>query len=859
MQNNDLISKKQKNIIHQKPQQDLSPPQLRTNIKGEIIDVNQSFCDLIKTTRNNIIGNLLEDLTYITPASRKTIMLRNIKQLIGKQLSHFSFNVQSTDGTEIQLQIKATPQQTNGKIVGEIMTVTFPRIISSPKNKPNSPINIPERKTFHPKQPQKSVQKNVTSQKDIPTTNLHQEIKQLKEELTKRNTIIQQLNSQITEAKTMRIRNNEPIKEQNNKKIKQIQTQQNTIQQQEKDLVLLNEQITNQQQQLQEKNQYIQNLTNQLNDHQNQLAIKKQVNDESQKILSHLQQQHNNLTTKIETLTIQLTEKIRQKDTIHHQLFLQETHLTDLNNLIATQTKELNSIKIQLQDKKQLLNILKQENENLNETLQTTQNDLAQRNSIIINLQNQLENHHIKLIQKTVETTQTTHQIEINQEELNLRNTIIQQLHQQLNDQQSQLQKTTHLSTELTSQIQEKENNLETTAHKLLTIQKSQQHSTNQLINLQNELDTRNIIIHNLQTQLSNQHTKNLHKISKITKLTKQLQNHQQLLEEKTHQLILHTTKISNLQTMFDQLQQNISSSVLIFDKNNQLITWNKQAESLLKNTTDDLRGQSLVNLRLLDENQIKHLTSTQKTTTKSTILPSIHLPNKKGETQLSTITHQPLHTNIGEFTGSILIIDNQIDNAIPKTDIDQTQKDHHNLIQQYQDIYKKLNLADIEITTTNHELKQRKTQLKETKDKLTHLELKIQNTEQELGTTTKKFQETQQKISDLKQQLSKKTQKDPVIHQKLMNGNQNTQNQFHPPTQSTQTSSLSETLNRLPNETDNDINSINENHSKQNILGNDSQLSLKDGDHKIKKTINLDISEKNDVLHSKLIKEDDS
>ncbi|MBU1941165.1 MAG: PAS domain-containing protein, partial [Candidatus Thermoplasmatota archaeon] len=305
MQNKPFLHKKPRYNKPHRHQQRTTPPELITNKKGEITDVNQAFCTLFHIQKEHLIGHALEDLDFITPESRKTIMLRNIQQLIGKQQPHFTFTARTPEGTLLSLQVKTTPHIHQGQPQGEKITIITPTIVSSPPTnktpqQPNSPpTETPEQPIKKPQPPQPSA--DAIKERDTLIAQLKNQRDILQNEITTRNTIIHQLNTQLTQQSTQLLHTN------NNA-----------------------EQLTNH---LTQKDHQLRTINKQIIKHQKTI-------DQQHQQLTTLEQQHKK---HIEQIQQQLTDTQTQIQQHHHQ----EQHL---KNLLQTKDTELNQQQKQLQE-----------------------------------------------------------------------------------------------------------------------------------------------------------------------------------------------------------------------------------------------------------------------------------------------------------------------------------------------------------------------------------------------------------------------------------------------------------------------------------------------------------------------------
>ena len=105
---------------------------------GKIIDVNNDFCTSLGFTKEEIIGSILQDSSFLTYDSRKKAMYRQIARLIGKEKPSYNLDIKTKNGNILSFDIETEPYIQNGLHVGEINIIRKIRTSSQSEQKIDS-------------------------------------------------------------------------------------------------------------------------------------------------------------------------------------------------------------------------------------------------------------------------------------------------------------------------------------------------------------------------------------------------------------------------------------------------------------------------------------------------------------------------------------------------------------------------------------------------------------------------------------------------------------------------------------------------------------------------------------------------
>jgi PAS domain S-box-containing protein len=102
---------------------DSDKPVFITDRKGELISVNDAFCEILGVSRREITGLPFVDTGLLTKDAREQSMQRHVSKLIGKETPFYTMDVITKDGDILSLEIDTKSVIKNGKIAGEINIV----------------------------------------------------------------------------------------------------------------------------------------------------------------------------------------------------------------------------------------------------------------------------------------------------------------------------------------------------------------------------------------------------------------------------------------------------------------------------------------------------------------------------------------------------------------------------------------------------------------------------------------------------------------------------------------------------------------------------------------------------------------
>jgi len=325
------------------------------NKKGEIIAVNNAFCQTIGRAKEEIVGLNIGDAYFLTEGARKKANYRHVFRLLGKETPAYTLDVITKNGTVLSLEIDTEPHIKNGKVAGEI------GIVGQAKK------NIRE--------------KAVEKQSKRDNTELLNAVEKIRE----KNGDIRKIQSELDKASTELDLHREVVRE------KELQETSNLrIELEQKQQELESMRID-----LEARNNIISQMKKQLLENQPTLLIQKtqtidQLQIELEKTRTGLTRSESELQKKIQEIN-ELQVKLQEREP---ELESIRVDLETRNNIIKEMTKQLMNNQMAVKEKTSRL-------EDLQTELEWKEEELETRNNIIAQMKKQLLESQPTLIQKT--------------------------------------------------------------------------------------------------------------------------------------------------------------------------------------------------------------------------------------------------------------------------------------------------------------------------------------------------------------------------------------------------------------------------------------------------------------------------
>ncbi len=408
----------ERSVTHRKDmnlsQLDPLEPSFILNRKGEIVAVNNAFCQLVGWAREDLIGMRFQDSSLLTPESRKKANLRHVSKLIGKEQPTYSIDVQTSKGRTLPLHIDATPKIKHGKIVGEINTIKATKrpirdhidTVGPSRSMDASKLNT----IYDAIQEKNRDMQTIQSALENTTIDIHR-YKQKVQELTDK---LQESQLEV-EGKRQEIVT-----------LKQImRDEQSRMEQKKQELFDLTEKLRKNNIELEEKNHDITRLSQDLelekgktSDHQEELSARNAI----------IAQLKNQLTEQ----QMSTKKRIGEFQTVQMELEQKDHELQARNTIISQLQKQLFENQPALLQKAQLIAELQEQveqerkdREPLEKEMQNIRSQLLQKESAL-----QQKIHEVSDLQETLSKHEST--LDDLKKELSTRNTIIKETTKQL-------------------------------------------------------------------------------------------------------------------------------------------------------------------------------------------------------------------------------------------------------------------------------------------------------------------------------------------------------------------------------------------------------------------------------------------
>lgn len=397
------------------PQLDPLNPSFLLNRKGEIVAVNNAFCQLVGWTTEDLVGMRFQDSSLLTPESRKKANLRHVSKLIRKEQPTYSVDVQTSSSGVLSLHIEATPQIKQGKIVGEINTIkTTKRPVHDGTGTSDSP-------------------------RAIDTSRLNT----IYDAIQEKNRDMQTIQSAL-ENTTMDIHHYKRKVQELTDKLQESQLE---LEEKRHEMVAFKQLMQGEQSKIGQKKDEVQELTERLKKNDSELEEK---NHEIAKIARDLELERKNVIThqqKIEILQEELKEKQHEYESLQEELTTRSSIIAQLKNQLTEQ---------QLSSKKRVGDL-----QTVQIELEQKEDELQTRNTIISQLQKQLLENQPALLQKAQLITELQKQVAQEREGREPLEKEIQNIQSQLLQKESTLQQKIQEVSELQATLSKHESTLD--------------------------------------------------------------------------------------------------------------------------------------------------------------------------------------------------------------------------------------------------------------------------------------------------------------------------------------------------------------------------------------------------------------
>ncbi len=378
---------------------DSHDPVFVINRKGELIDVNEAFCEELGVSRGEILGINIGEASFLTDESRKKAMYRHVSKLIGKETPAYNLEAVTTRGDTITLDIDTKNYMEDGKVAGEIGIVK--RIIKKGHDR-----EIKERENIR-KIPRTHERENVEFLDEFEKIREKAFIK-----IRERDEEIRRLKSELDE----KLNDLDTLKDEINRTNKEWKINQSEAEEKNYEVQQLQDEIEKMKQRLETQNRDIDRLRNEVLANQSKLEEK---NRENRQIKMDFNKKQKELEEK--------NEEIKQLQTE-----IKEPKIRDINTELACE--EIEKIKGELacnqsdlQEKIQELEMMKAEMENKQLEIESLDGELKTRNKIIEELAKQMMDTKPTPVQQSEEILKIRNELEKRNEELRLINLTLEE------------------------------------------------------------------------------------------------------------------------------------------------------------------------------------------------------------------------------------------------------------------------------------------------------------------------------------------------------------------------------------------------------------------------------------------------
>ncbi|MCD1295225.1 hypothetical protein CUJ83_09465 [Methanocella sp. CWC-04] len=198
---------------------------------------------------------------------------------------------------------------------------------------------------------------------------------------------------------------------------------------------------------------------------------------------------------------------------------------------------------------------------------------------------------------------------------------------------------------------------------------------------------------------------------------------------------------------------QNINLGLIVIDRNNIVMTWNKAAEEQLYIKSEYAIGRDLFDLGV-DERlpNIKDRISEVIRTKKMARMEEIEIISYKGENKYLNITITPLIDSSNMMRGVIIITDDVSDTRILKDNLMKSN-------QELQALNERLETTNEELISTNEELETTTEELQSTAEELETSNEELQSTNEELETSNEELRSINEELEATNEELKERTE----------------------------------------------------------------------------------------------------
>jgi PAS domain S-box-containing protein len=188
-------------------------------------------------------------------------------------------------------------------------------------------------------------------------------------------------------------------------------------------------------------------------------------------------------------------------------------------------------------------------------------------------------------------------------------------------------------------------------------------------------------------------------------------------------------------------MKNSIPSSIIMVDKNNNIINWNKKTEDMLGLGPKMLKGMDLSKLSLMKKERVLEVMKQFKKNKKPVTVKSISIKNKKGDIHLTNISHLPIIDSNGETQGALMVINDVTEIAEVQAELKQRQVDLENLDRKFQDIHTKFKLVNMGRNEDKENLMKVRTEMKEGTKEMLQADVLLKEKQRELELLNKSIE----------------------------------------------------------------------------------------------------------------------
>lgn len=209
---------------------------------------------------------------------------------------------------------------------------------------------------------------------------------------------------------------------------------------------------------------------------------------------------------------------------------------------------------------------------------------------------------------------------------------------------------------------------------------------------------------------------------------------------------------------------QNISSGIIVIDRNNIITTWNRALEELWLTKAESTVGHNFFNIGLGErlpgiKERIDEITRENR----NVKIEALEIIDCKGEKRFVNITLVPLIDPNDGLQGVIITINDVTEDKKRKDEIDKSNKE-------FKLLNKKLEIANEGLRSVNEELEAINEELKSSNEELEVTTEELQSTTEELETSNEELQSTNEELETTNEELNSTIEELDTTNEELRN-----------------------------------------------------------------------------------------